>query len=224
MAVRLSALRAGRPLPPGRFLILISVRGFLLSSSQINVHLPGGLFPSGFPANIWHTLLYKMYQGAGLGAIQWEEFVIRCPHPSLQLGTIILPSVATGMFVETLQHLQHTMRLDPEGLNYKLHTGHENLSIEIHSGLLSIMRYVDIIGHRLKTNCNFGKTKVTKHVWTLAGNKKKRRDKIACLGGTTGRRGRRWAATPSTVRYITLAIEYANTHGHAAGLFVTSHY
>jgi hypothetical protein len=27
MAVRLSALRAGRPLPPGRFLLLISVRG-----------------------------------------------------------------------------------------------------------------------------------------------------------------------------------------------------
>jgi hypothetical protein len=27
MAVRMSALRAGRPLPPGRFLILISVRG-----------------------------------------------------------------------------------------------------------------------------------------------------------------------------------------------------
>jgi hypothetical protein len=26
MAVRLSALRAGRPLPPGRFLVLISVR------------------------------------------------------------------------------------------------------------------------------------------------------------------------------------------------------
>jgi hypothetical protein len=27
MAVRLSALRSGRPLPPGRFLVLISVRG-----------------------------------------------------------------------------------------------------------------------------------------------------------------------------------------------------
>jgi hypothetical protein len=27
MAVRLSDLRAGRPLPPGRFLVLISVRG-----------------------------------------------------------------------------------------------------------------------------------------------------------------------------------------------------
>jgi hypothetical protein len=27
MAMRLSALRAGRPLPPGRFLVLISVRG-----------------------------------------------------------------------------------------------------------------------------------------------------------------------------------------------------
>jgi hypothetical protein len=27
MTVRMSALRAGRPLPPGRFLVLISVRG-----------------------------------------------------------------------------------------------------------------------------------------------------------------------------------------------------
>jgi hypothetical protein len=27
MAVRLSTLRAGRPLPPGRFLVIISVRG-----------------------------------------------------------------------------------------------------------------------------------------------------------------------------------------------------
>jgi hypothetical protein len=29
MAVRLSALRAGRPLPSGRFLVLISVRGLV---------------------------------------------------------------------------------------------------------------------------------------------------------------------------------------------------
>jgi hypothetical protein len=29
MAVRLSALRASRPLPPGRFLVLISVRGLV---------------------------------------------------------------------------------------------------------------------------------------------------------------------------------------------------
>jgi hypothetical protein len=29
MAVRLSALRAGRPLPPGKFLILISLRGLV---------------------------------------------------------------------------------------------------------------------------------------------------------------------------------------------------
>jgi hypothetical protein len=39
MAVRLSALRAGRPLPPGRFLILISVRG--LVDPRATVRLEG---------------------------------------------------------------------------------------------------------------------------------------------------------------------------------------
>jgi hypothetical protein len=61
--------------------------------------------------------------------------------------------------------------------------------------------YVDIIGHRLNTNCNLGKTKVAQRVRTLAGNKKKCQDKIACLCGTQEGRGRRWAATPSLIRY-----------------------
>jgi hypothetical protein len=34
MAVRFSALRAGRPLSPGRFLVLISVTGYRLSRPQ----------------------------------------------------------------------------------------------------------------------------------------------------------------------------------------------
>jgi hypothetical protein len=39
MVVRLSALRAGRPLPPGGFLVLISVRG--RADSRATVRLEG---------------------------------------------------------------------------------------------------------------------------------------------------------------------------------------
>jgi hypothetical protein len=39
MAVRLSALRAGRPLPPGRFLVLIPVRGCI--DPRVIVRLEG---------------------------------------------------------------------------------------------------------------------------------------------------------------------------------------
>jgi hypothetical protein len=37
MAVRLSALRAGRPLPQGRFLVLISVRGCVDSTAIVTL-------------------------------------------------------------------------------------------------------------------------------------------------------------------------------------------
>jgi hypothetical protein len=43
MAVRLSALLAGRPLPPGRFLILISVRGWVDSRTMVRLKELGKL-------------------------------------------------------------------------------------------------------------------------------------------------------------------------------------
>jgi hypothetical protein len=81
-------------------------------------------------------LLYKMYQPDG--TIQWGELMTCLQCETYTLGRTIIPSVATAMFVETLQRLQITTRLNLESLKYKLHTGHETLRTEIHSELVSI--------------------------------------------------------------------------------------
>jgi hypothetical protein len=56
MAVRLSALRAGRPLPPGRFLVLISVRGWVDTRAIVRLEGYGQLKKSNpRPSGLWHS-------------------------------------------------------------------------------------------------------------------------------------------------------------------------
>jgi hypothetical protein len=43
MAVKLSALRAGRPLPPERYVVLISVRGCVDSTATLQLEVSGKL-------------------------------------------------------------------------------------------------------------------------------------------------------------------------------------
>jgi hypothetical protein len=57
MAVRLSALRASRPLPPGRFLVLISVRGWVCPKAIVRLEGLGQL-------KIWTTYIYNIRQVA----------------------------------------------------------------------------------------------------------------------------------------------------------------
>jgi hypothetical protein len=68
MAVRLSALRACRSLPPGRFLVLISVRGYYLF--LFFIILSGvGLSPLGTAANTGLLYQPQMIDDGDCGAI-----------------------------------------------------------------------------------------------------------------------------------------------------------
>jgi hypothetical protein len=97
MAVRLSALCAGRPSPPGRFLVLISVRGWgdpraivrLEGLSQLKSQWPHRE-SNPRPSGLWHSAstnyataypLFIMYNNnnnnnnntRGWGRLEWEE-------------------------------------------------------------------------------------------------------------------------------------------------------
>jgi hypothetical protein len=62
MAVRLSALRTGRPLPPGRFLVLISVRGWINSRAVVRLeglgHLKNPITSSGVEPATFRLVTY----------------------------------------------------------------------------------------------------------------------------------------------------------------------
>jgi hypothetical protein len=75
MAVRLSALSAGRPLPPGRFLVLISVRGWVDPTAVVGLEGSGQLKNPMTSSGIL-TLKYceNTWNKQGLG--RWEYRIL----------------------------------------------------------------------------------------------------------------------------------------------------
>jgi hypothetical protein len=96
MAASLSALRAGRPLPPGRFLVLISVRGCIDPGVRVRLEGLGQLtphnktsiisvhyvrIPSVFSRNGSPGVsldLGQAYLGTCMGPVQYMTFLFRC--------------------------------------------------------------------------------------------------------------------------------------------------
>jgi hypothetical protein len=84
MAARLLALRAGRPLPPGRFLVLISVRGWVDSRAIVRMEglgqLKNSMTSSGIEIETFHLvprclsqLRYRMPHSCNCGYQFSEE-------------------------------------------------------------------------------------------------------------------------------------------------------
>jgi hypothetical protein len=102
MAVRLSALRAGRPLPPGRFLVLISVRDWVEPRDIVRLEGLGqlknpetswGIEPATFRlvAKCFNQLRYRVPRfvggGGGAGWGLWGRSIV---------GSEVLPTMSTG--------------------------------------------------------------------------------------------------------------------------------
>jgi hypothetical protein len=107
MAVRLSALRAGRFLPPGRFLVLISVRGWVdpraivrlegLKKSTLSGTWTGDLLvcsivpqPTTLPRGPKHTHTNKTKTKQGNNSIQFNSLLFMCRVNSQKAEIIII--------------------------------------------------------------------------------------------------------------------------------------
>jgi hypothetical protein len=78
MAVRLSALRTGRPVHPGRFLVLISVRGWV--DPEVIVRLEGlGQLKNPMTSSVIEPVTFRLVASAS------TNYATACPQMSFEI-------------------------------------------------------------------------------------------------------------------------------------------
>jgi hypothetical protein len=114
MAVRLLALRAGRPLPPGRFLVLISVRGWV--DSRAIVWLEGlGQLKNPMTLSVFEPATFRLV------AECLNQLRYRLPQAATGSSSIIAWTIRNHVCVRTKRFI-HLYALLCNGLYWSVRT------------------------------------------------------------------------------------------------------